>query len=47
MKKVTKKHLSEAKQICEQFGYWSQEVSDYINQFDDYNQRLKIHNYIR
>ena len=46
MKKVTKKSLLKAEEICNKFGYWSEEVLNFISQWSEYSQRLKIHNHL-
>lgn len=46
MKKVTKKSLSESERLCKKYGYWSEEVLNFIAQWKDYNQRVKIHNHL-
>ena len=46
MKKVTKKSLLESERLCKKYGYWSEEVLNFIAQWKDHNQRLKIHNHL-
>lgn len=47
MKKVNTKHLKEAEELMNKFGYWSEQVYNYISQWNDYNSRLKIHKHLK
>ena len=46
IKRVTKKHIEELKNIIEQKGYWSDEVREYLGQFE-YNAMNRLHDKAR
>ena len=46
IKRVTKKHIEELKNIIEQKGYWSDEVKEYLGQFE-YNAMNRLNDKAR
>jgi hypothetical protein len=40
---LTKKRIEECTKLVDQFGYWSEQVKDYISQFP-YHTAEKLHN---
>lgn len=45
-KNITQKRLLKGMEICKEFGYWSKELNNYLNKFEDYskdklNQKLR------
>lgn len=46
IKRVTKKHIEELKNIIKQKGYWSNEAKDYLGQFD-YNAMIRLNDKAR
>jgi hypothetical protein len=41
--KLTNKRIEECKKLVDEFGYWSNEVKEYLNKFH-YNTAIKLSN---